>query len=24
MNYDYFLEGPGYWDYDLDEERHSA
>ena len=21
MNYDYFTEGPGYWDYDLDEER---
>jgi ferredoxin--NADP+ reductase len=21
MNADYFAEGPGYWDYDLDEER---
>ena len=20
-NADYFIEGPGYWDYDLDEER---
>jgi ferredoxin len=21
MNYDYFGEGPGYWDFDLEEER---
>jgi hypothetical protein len=21
MNADYFIAGPGYWDYDLDEER---
>ena len=22
VNKNYFLEGPGYWDFDLDEQRH--